>query len=384
MSDNRKFVDDFDCLGDFGGQAAGGTRAGSSRAPHTGRSDEGSATGTLLMEEADSSGDSGLQAVLRIDMDRVREEIRSIGQRELPRDLQDWVREFEKVGCAHRDGFLWKWCLEALRLTSLPCVDASVSEFNCTTKVLGVMLDVLLDDVADRSGPAEYLEKLLAIPYAESPPDFSEHSEQEQAYAAMTCRVWDEIMRRAATYPRCQEFAALLRFDYLQVLNAMRYSHLLNGSPELVNMVEHNLYLPHNMHMIAAGTLDLMCSSRFDRRELGRLREALWHAQAMGRIGNWVTTWERELRDRDFTSGVFAYAAHIGLLRGCDLREAETEVLRGKIASHGCERFFMQSWDHHRQRLISLAGSIESVDILQLVAGLEHLVQIHLGSRGLK
>jgi 1-deoxy-D-xylulose-5-phosphate synthase len=337
-----------------------------------------------VLAELQETSDNATEPVLAVDMSRVRERISSIRDQELPAELQYWAGEYEKVGYAHRDRFLWKWCLEAIRLTSLPCVDATLHDANCVTKVLGVMLDVLLDDIADRSGPVRYLEKLLAIPYAESLPDFAEYSEQERAYAAMTCRVWDAIMTRAGTYPRHEEFAELLRFDYLQVLNAMRYSHLLNRNPELVNMVEHNLYLPHNMHMMVSGTLDLMCSSEFDPREIGRVREAVWNAQCMGRIGNWVTTWERELRDRDFTSGVFAYAAHIGLLQACDLRNADTEVIRERIASHGCERFFLERWHHHRRQLVLLAASIKSVDILQLVSGLEQLVEIHLGSRGLK
>jgi hypothetical protein len=66
------------------------------------------------------------------------------------------------------------------------------------------------------------------------------------------------------------------------------------------------------------------------------------------------------------------------------LKAAETEVLRERIASHDCERFLLRSWHHHRQQLVLLAGSIKSVDLLQLVSGLQHLLEIHLGSRGLK
>jgi hypothetical protein len=238
--------------------------------------------------------------------------------------------------------------------------------------------------VADQSGPAAYLEQLLEIPFAVSAPDFAEFSPEQQAYAEVTRRVWNAIVARAEAYPRYAEFQDLLRYDYLQLLNAMRYSHMLNRDPELVNMVEHDLYLPHNMHMMVSGTLDLMCSSRFDRGELGRVREALWHAQCMGRIGNLLTTWERELADRDFTSGVFAHALQQGLLSVQQLINADPEVLRQTITAHDCEPFFLNRWKDHRSRLVALARSLRTVEIDAFVVGLEQLLEIHLGSRGLK
>jgi len=226
-----------------------------------------------------------------------------------------------------RNRFLWKWCLEGVSLTTLPCVDPQLRDTNNVTKVLGVVLDVLLDDVADQSGQESFLEQLLHIPYATTPLTFTEFSAAQQAYADTVRRVWATIQARAQHYPRYREFQALLRYDYRQLLNAMRYSHLVNGDPHLLNLVEHDLYLPHNMHMMVSGTLDLMCSPGFDRAELGKLREVLWNAQCMGRIGNLVTTWEREVGDRDFTSGVFARALQQGVVTVQQLLDADPAVL---------------------------------------------------------
>jgi transketolase C-terminal domain/subunit len=314
-------------------------------------------------------------ARLQAAIDRVR-------QRTLPAELAYWVQEYGKVG--HRHPFLWNWCLEGVTLTTLPCVDPELHESVCATKLLGVMLDVLLDDVADQSGPADYLEQVLKVPFAAQPPDFTSFSPEQQAYADTVRRVWGTIVARAEAYPRYAEFSELWCFDYLQLLNAMRYSHLINRDPRLLNLVEHDLYLPHNMHMMISSTLDLMCSRGFDRAELGRVREVVWHAQCMGRIGNLITTWERELGDRDFTSGVYAFAVREGLLTPQDLMDGDKETLRQAIASHDCEAFFLGRWRAHRDQIVALASSIRSVDIPKLVAGLERLVELHLGSRGLK
>ncbi len=317
-----------------------------------------------------------------IDANRLDAAIERVRGQPLPATLDSWVNEYGKVG--DRDAFLWKWCLEGVRLTALPCVDPELRDANNVTKVLGVMVDVLLDDVADQSGPARYLEELLKVPFATRRPDFAGFSPKQQAYGETLRRVWEAIMARVRGYPRHAEFRELLRYDYLQLLNTMRYSHMLNRDPQLLNIVEHDLYLPHNMHMMVSGTLDLMCSSGFDRSELGQVREALWHAQCMGRIGNLITTWERELADRDFTSGVFAFALREGVVTAQQLIDADIEVLRKSIASHGCEAFFLDRWKHHRGQIVSLARSVRTVDVNKLVAGLEQLLEIHLGSRGLK
>lgn len=318
----------------------------------------------------------------RVDPEQMRAAIERIAASELPDELVYWARQYETVG--HRNTFLWKWVLEGIRLTALPCVDARLRDSANVTKVMGVMLDVLLDDVADRSGETGYLERLLRVPFADGPLSFEEFPAPQRAYADVTLRIWQAIHSRVQDYPGYAGLAGLLRFDYAQLLNAMRYSHLINGQVGLLNLVEHDLYLPHNMHMMVSGTIDLMCSPDFDMDELGTVREALWHAQCMGRIGNLVTTWERELPDRDYSSGVYARALQLGALRVRDLREQSPEVVRQAITSADCEAYFLRRWHRHREQILLRAPRVRSLDLRALVAGLERLIVIHLGSRGLK
>jgi hypothetical protein len=180
-----------------------------------------------------------------------------LGQQPSP-GLSPWVAGYAQVG--KRNPYLWTWCRRAVEITTLPCVGKEWREELCDTKTLGVMWDVMLDDVADQGGDPGLLEELLCVTEGSSPGHFSRFSPTEQQYAAFTCDIWREILRRAQGYPRFSEFAGLLRYDYRQLCNVMRYSHLLNEHPELLNLTEHDLYTPHNMHIMVCSTFDLMCS----------------------------------------------------------------------------------------------------------------------------
>ena len=153
-------------------------------------------------------------------------------------------------------------------------------------------------------------------------------SPAQREYIELADRLWREVKSRTERYPRHKEFADLLDYDYRQLGNVMRYSHLINRCPEMLNEAEHDIYTPHNMHIMICSTIDLMASPAFERRELGRLRELIWHAQCMGRIGNLVTTWQREVHERDFTSGIFARALSTGVISIEQLLNTNVDELR--------------------------------------------------------
>jgi hypothetical protein len=296
--------------------------------------------------------------------------------------LEHWVARYARVG--ERNTYLWKWCRQGVEITMLPCVRPELRDEVGDTRVLGVMLDVLLDDVADRKGDEELLEKLLSLSFDGPAPDLSTVPADQREYAALTLDVWEEIKARAARFPCYGQYARVLRYDYLQLFNVMRYSHLVNGNLSLLNMAEHDLYTPHNMHMIVSSTLDLMCSPDFDADELGTLRDLIWNGQCMGRVGNLVTTWERELADGDYSSGVYAHALAGGDVTLAQLRNNDRERIRRGIVDGGHEAFFLERWHQHRRYLLSKAGRIRSFDFGRYVQGLERLICIHLGSRGYK
>jgi hypothetical protein len=314
--------------------------------------------------------------------EEIEAEIAHVLNKQLSSDLMKWVEGYAQVG--KRNLYLWKWVRQGVEATTLSCIRQDLFDFTCDTKVLGVILDVLLDDIADRKGDPDLLEQLLAVPFDTAPGRLSNVSSADRPYAAYTLGVWEEIKRRTRSLPCFAEYSTIWRYDYLQLFNGMRYSHMLNQDIALLNLAEHDLYSPHNMHIMVSSTVDLMCSPEFDRNELGRLRDAIWHAQFMGRIGNLVTTWERELGDCDYTSGVYARALSEGDLTLDMLRGGDTAAIAQAVRNGGHENFFLQRWNGLRQRLLELAPRMHSVDLHKLVRGYERLIRLHLGSRGYK
>jgi hypothetical protein len=334
------------------------------------------------MEGRDLFRDRSTADVFRPSQEAMAREISEVMALRLSNPLLYWVNGYAEVG--HRDPFLWNWCRRGVEVTMLSSVDPSLRDVVCDTRVLGVMLDVMLDDIADNQKDLPFLEYLLGVLEGKGRFNAGTVAAEKRAYARFTIDVWKEIQRRVRRFPRHDEFAELLRFDYRQLFNVMRYSRLLDEYPEMQNLVEHDLYTPHNMHMMISSTMDLMCSPEFDRSELGILREAVWRAQCMGRIGNLVTTWQREIGENDFTSGIFARALACGDLAISDLWDGNRAHLEDVIGRHKHEEYFLERWQALRQEILSLRPRCRSVDLGALAAGLERLICLHLGSRGKK
>ncbi|MEX2141461.1 MAG: hypothetical protein WD894_19500 [Pirellulales bacterium] len=314
--------------------------------------------------------------------EEIQGEIQHVLNKQLNPDLMRWVDGYAQVG--KRNMYLWKWVRQGVEVTTLSSVDPKLFDFACDTKVMGVVLDVLLDDIADRRGDARLLEQLLNVPFDAERARLTDVAPEDRAYAEYTLDLWQEIKRRTRLLPLFDQFATIWRYDYLQLFNGMRYSHMVNEDPALLNAAEHDLYSPHNMHIIVSSTVDLMCSPGFDRAELGRLRDAIWHAQFMGRIGNLITTWERELGDGDYTSGVYARALGEGDVTLEMLRAQDSEAIARAIRAGGHEDYFLARWGTLRQRLVELAPRVRTVDLNKLLVGYERLIRLHLGSRGYK
>jgi hypothetical protein len=314
-----------------------------------------------------------------ISPDRIRALRDETRQATLSPYVQSWLDRYARVG--QRGDFLWRWCYTNVKLVTLSCVPRNRVEHLADTKMIHLIFLCLIDDIVDERHDASMFQAALSITHGHE--DLAHFDDERRAYLELLGETWRELWRRTADYPRCADFEDDLRFDYAQVLQGLWHSLRINVNPSRINVYENDCYQPHNMAMVYMAMLDLCASPAFDVRDLGPAREVFLHAQMMGRIGNTLATWERELKSRDFASGMFAHAVDLGMVPADDLATAGEDVLKRALTSPNVEDALFRVWLVHRGKMAEKIGRVRSVDLSGYLSACEELVATHLCGRGL-
>lgn len=313
---------------------------------------------------------------------RIEKEIEAVQKVKLPKELLKWIEEYEKVG--KRDRFIWKWLYEMNENAPFLEIFTKHKKTLHTTKTLFNMFIILLDDVAEEKRE-RLLAALLKVPFEGKHIKSQSFSWKNKKYLSFTRRVWYSIKKTIKAFPRFEEYEAIFEYDTRQFLNEVRYTHIIFLKPALMNELEYWMYLPQGMQIIIDFDLDLMCSvEQVDTKELGLIREGVLILQRMGRVGNWISTWEREVEQSDFTAGVFPYALMHKSFSVHDLLNEKKEKIIYNIKHLKAEEYLLKEWEKDYQEIKRRSQKIKSVNFNEILKKFEELLFMHLISRGLK
>jgi len=318
--------------------------------------------------------------------------MKEISKRPLPKEITNFVREYEKIG-GERNSFLWRWVI-SLTTSRNPGFMLSTVPENYTScvgnlKTILTLFVSIVDDVADKYKDKKLLKELISIPLEKSYIDISALERKHLGHLKLAIDLWKYIEGEISKFPRFSEFEEIFLYDTKQMLNSFYHSYLINKIQNLINLSEAKVYGGHNMIFFLYSDIDLIASPAFDMQELHWLREIIWRAQQMARIGNWVSTWERELNESDFSSGIFAYAIIKGILTTSELKELQKnsknrDKIARKIKESEIEKYFLREWQKNYDEIKLLGLKVKSVDIGAYLKGLEVILKYHLASKGLK
>jgi len=326
--------------------------------------------------KTDGADYSVISGILKdINIKSVVQSLEEIQKINLPEVLTEWLNKYEKVG--ERNDFICKWTFQGMKKVTLDSVDDEYKNSVYVTKTKSIILNYLLDDLIDRRKQKEVLEVII-----NSEEIYRPKNEKDRETIKLARDLWQDVQKDIKQYPKYSEFRELFFYDYEQFFNALRYSFLLNNRPFINNLIENQMYLSHNMQGIISIDIDLMASPKLDCDDLPILREIAWFAQRLGRIGNSLTTWEREVKEDDFTSEIFALAVCENVLDASDFKDKE-KVVR-KIKESKLEKKLLKEWENNYRVMSILGSNIKSFSLDSFMQGLRELIRMHLISTGHK
>jgi len=308
---------------------------------------------------------------------KIKKEIKKVKETKLPQKINLYINQYQEIG--ERNYFIWQWLWNMFNITRLPIVPKKYEQKILELKVLITMFIILLDDIADKKTSKEFLDALLTIPFKES---FSGKI-KNQKYFKKTLFLWKNIMSDVRKLPNYSSYQEIFDYDLRQVVNAMRYSYLVNKDYQLLNKTECWQFMPYNMVALVYSGLDLMCAKRVP--DLGAVREIVLYSQKMARIGNWISTWEREVFEKDFANGIFAYALDSGLIKARGLEKIKGHAIIQEIRQSKIEKDLLKEWEDYLGKIEQKKHKFKNGELVdQFSLSLEKLIIFHLSSKGYK
>ena len=300
---------------------------------------------------------------------------------DLPEPVATLADEYDQH-FGDRDRFLWRWIYSLFPEFTLSSVSADHMSHVRTQKTVLTMYVTVLDDLIEHHDDTQTFEEARRLTRDSVPPDPERAAVDPEQFAFIE-RLWRTFEDGVADAPRYQEFADIFEYDIQQTTNAMEYSAVINRHPHVANLSGARQYDAHNMVMFPYADVHLMYSPTFELEDFGPIRDLLWDLQEMARIGNWLTTWEREITEGDYTAGIVVLALQEGIVTPTELRESGQAVVE-KIKAHDIEQRFYDRWTDRYESVRACDHNADSVDCTALVAGMETVFEYHLASRGHK
>lgn len=276
--------------------------------------------------------------------ERIEKEIEAIQKVELPPELQKWVEEYKKVG-GKRDNIIWKFVYLIIRdISPFINYNKKYKKKNTELKFLFSMFVIIIDDIADKEKNNKLFDEITKITLFNLKDGNTKKLNKISIFAI---NIYRYIYRQIKQFPFFNNYENLLEFETVQIFNSMKYSIIVNKYPFIINEFEFWNYFPCSMQIMLYYIIELMCvTSKHFEEYLQRSREIILIIQKMGRIGNCLSTWKRELDEKDFTSLVFFVAVEKGIIKIENIGNIELINLREKIEKLGVESDILARWNY--------------------------------------
>lgn len=270
---------------------------------------------------------------------------------------------YNEIG--NRNVFLFEWLLFVFENITLPGVNKKYISSLAITKTTLAIFVTLIDDVADRPNNKNkvLLEELFNL--IDNPVKVNNLDVVQKKYVENTQKIWSIFLDKVKKYPRYSIFSSVLDYDIQQLVQSMRYSFLINIFPAVANTIEVEEQGGNSMIVFIQGDLDLMCFNKFDLKEFTELRKVFYYSQKMAKIGNILTTYTREVKEKDLSSDILIKAFEDDDFTVNEVFEEKFDYVINHLKNH--ENYFIKKWDGYYKEIEKISKSIKSVNMKEFL-----------------
>ena len=306
--------------------------------------------------------------------------IRSIGTIDILSELQPLLKKFAVIQLlypdiySHRASYLWKWIQVAFEITGLNIL-SNYFVVSHSLKCCSAFVTCLIDDICDTTQDENSLERGIAALSGEI-------SDSESYLHALIYETWSTAqndIRKAPNY-------SLLKNEFTQAyeyqIEGFRYCLTL-GDYSTIDWDTYLEIVPHTIHVYLAGLIDLLYAPNIRSCQLTQLKRIFLLTQRMAQIGNWVTTWEREIDQRDYTSGVIILAIKNKWVDKDDIVKHRVDVIKREVKRSPSERHLLHLWRESRDESRQLSKQLDMPLIEGYIDSFSAIIFMQLASVGL-
>ncbi|QLG63614.1 terpene synthase family protein [Halorarum salinum] len=310
-------------------------------------------------------------------------DVRALRERSLPADVERLVERYLET-VPERGRYVWGWLDDALPTFRLSSVPPSLTEPADEARLLLLVYVTALNDLADRREDDAAFEAAAAVPRRDREP-----SAGSDPAVRVAADAWTALLDHLEGAPRADARLDTLVRDVRWACAGLRHGAHAAANPAAVTYEECLHAQAPTMCMDPLATVDLTYSPTFDPTEEPAVREAVALAESVARVGNWLTTWERELAEGDLANGVVVKAVEDGVVTPEAARAARTDPstrpsFRDRIVDRGVERAVARDWRRRFRRVTGASWSVDTVDLEGYVSAMAGIRRRQDAGRGRK
>ncbi|WP_372369614.1 methyltransferase domain-containing protein [Candidatus Uabimicrobium sp. HlEnr_7] len=277
---------------------------------------------------------------------------------------------------------LFIWTYEGSRQLVLDSVPEISHEILYNTNVVAVLLNVMIDDIADMILDEKLLHGTLEILETGQDRHGILHSFPEwQMYLSLLMDIRNHLNETIKTWPQYTLWISDLVFFIRRLKTAMIGSLYFNQSfhkskTSNWNFEKYVTEMSPPIHTFIYGIFNLMLIEELEYKEREAIVSSLYQGEQFMAMSNWLSTWEVEIEQNDYTSGVVLWALNNSILSKEELNDVPHA--KQKINKSVCISDFAKKMEEKLSIIQSLRSRVSTFSLEKYIEDLREVHDLHM------